>query len=217
MNGWLIEKCVHTVNPHFQDDLVIADQLVCWLGTFVFCILCLILSILTDLFDCFDDECELFCWDVFVMTPSFWLQKLYQHHTMYSRWKWSMKIKCPCLLHGDQLSLLEDSKSPHIAHIRGLLVKLLSQLSEWGIRLQFKEEQRSSKKSLSNVCIGLVWSNKPFSILYQTPTHTDINSAEELPWMFSSCSSKWSRWRWSRCRRHSWSSSLASKPWKIWT
>ena len=129
MNGWLIEKCVHTVNPHFQDDLVIADQLVCWLGTFVFCILCLILSILTDLFDCFDDECELFCWDVFVMTPSFWLQKLYQHHTMYSRWKWSMKIKCPCLLHRDQLSLLEDSKSPHIAHIRGLLVKLHSQLS----------------------------------------------------------------------------------------
>ena len=44
MNGWLIEKCLHTVNPHFQDDLVIADQLVCWLGTFVFCILCLILS-----------------------------------------------------------------------------------------------------------------------------------------------------------------------------
>ena len=44
MNGWLIEKCLHTVNPHFQDDLVIADQLVCWLGTFVFCILCLISS-----------------------------------------------------------------------------------------------------------------------------------------------------------------------------
>ena len=127
-----------------------------------------------------------------------------------------MMIKCPCLLHSDQLSLFEDSKSPHIAHIRGLLVKLLSQLSEWGVRLQL-EEQRSNKKSLNNVCLGLVWSNKSSLILYRTPTHTDIDSAEELPWMFSSCSSKWSRWRWSRCRRHSWSSSLASKPWKIWT
>ena len=40
-----------------------------------------------------------------------------------------MMIKCPCLLDSDQLSPLEDSKSPHIAHIRGLLVKLHSQLS----------------------------------------------------------------------------------------
>ena len=39
-----------------------------------------------------------------------------------------MMIKCPCLLDSDQLSPLEDSKSPHIAHIRGLLVKLHSQL-----------------------------------------------------------------------------------------
>ena len=67
-----------------------------------------------------------------------------------------MMIKRPCLLHSDQLSLLEDSKSPHIAHIRGLLVKLLSQLSEWGIRLQFIEEQseiRDQVKSPSIMCI----------------------------------------------------------------
>ena len=60
-----------------------------------------------------------------------------------------------------------------------------------------ERDQRSSKKSLNNVYLGLVWSNKSSLILYRTPTHTDINSAEELPWMFSSCSSKWSRWRWS--------------------
>ena len=89
--------------------------------------------------------------------------------------------------------------------------------AESGIRLQFIEEKRSNKKSLNNVCLGLVWSNKSSLILDRTPTHTDIDSAEGLPWMFSSCSSKWSRWRWSMCRRHSWSSSLASKPWKIWT
>ena len=92
-----------------------------------------------------------------------------------------MMIKRPCLLDSDQLSLLEDSKSPHIAHIRGLLVKLHSQLCESGLRLQLKEEQRSSKKSLNYVCLGLVRSNKSSLILYHTPTHTDINSAEGLP------------------------------------
>ena len=66
-----------------------------------------------------------------------------------------MMIKSHYLLHRDQLSLLEDSKSPHIAHIRGLLVKLLSQLCGYKITV-YRGEQGSSKKSLNNVYLGLV-------------------------------------------------------------
>ena len=88
-----------------------------------------------------------------------------------------MMIKRPCLLDSDQLSLLEDSKSPHIAHIRGLLVKLHSQLSGWGIRLQFKEEQESSKKSRTSMIKQVIFNTLSYahSHRYQFCWGTTLN------------------------------------------